>query len=85
MIYLIDSDWVADYLKGRSPAAPALPGLAQQGGAISLITFCEIYDGIYFGRNPGTQEQDLRITPMPTGQKPRSEHNANWSGPSTPS
>lgn len=49
MIYLIDSDWVADYLKGRHHAVALLTGLTIQGAAISVITFGEIYEGIYFG------------------------------------
>ena len=46
MSYLIDSDWVADYLRGRPDAVALLPTL--DGRAISLITFGEIYEGIYY-------------------------------------
>ena len=56
MSYLIDTDWVVDYLKGREPAATTLPQLRQEGLAISLITFGEIYEGIYAGRDPKHQE-----------------------------
>src|SRR5437868_2040948 len=52
MSYLIDTDVVAAYLKGRQAEAALLGSLAQQGLAISLITYGEIYDGIYNGRDP---------------------------------
>ncbi|MBI2760396.1 MAG: type II toxin-antitoxin system VapC family toxin [Chloroflexi bacterium] len=57
MSYLVDSDWVAEYLKGREPAIARLPRLAPDGLAISLITHGEIYDGIYYGREPERHEQ----------------------------
>jgi predicted nucleic acid-binding protein len=40
--YLIDSDWVASYLKGRQEAVELLLALADTGIAISLITLGEI-------------------------------------------
>ena len=58
MSHLIDSDWVADYLRGRSEAVAVLPAL--DGRAISLITFGEIYEGIYYGRDPGGAERGFR-------------------------
>ncbi len=57
MSYLVDTDWVVEYLKGREPAAKILPQLRHDGLAISLITFGEIYEGIYAGRNPQQQEE----------------------------
>ena len=57
MSYIVDSDWVADYLKGRRQATELLMPLAKEGLAISLITFGEIYEGIYFGRDPRTHEK----------------------------
>ena len=56
MSYLVDTDWVAEYLKGREPAATTLPQLRREGLAISLITYGEIYEGIYSGRDPEQQE-----------------------------
>jgi predicted nucleic acid-binding protein len=51
MKYLVDSDWVIDYLAGRQQAITLLSSLAIEGLAISLITFGEIYEGIYYGRD----------------------------------
>ena len=52
MTYLVDTDYVADWLKGRQVAVALLSDLADQGLAISIITFGEIYEGIIFGQNP---------------------------------
>lgn len=51
MTYLIDTDVVADWLKGISSAHALLTSLRPAGIAVSLITFGEIYEGIYFGAN----------------------------------
>ena len=60
MTYLVDSDWVADYLKGRTPAVTLLADLFAEGLAISIITFAEIYEGIYYGTDPQHNELIFR-------------------------
>jgi predicted nucleic acid-binding protein len=60
MSYLIDTDWVADYLRGRTRATERLQALQPQGLGISIITFGEIYEGIYFGADPERNEQGFR-------------------------
>ncbi len=60
MSYLVDSDYVADWLKGRPEAVNLLRTLEPQGLAISLITYGEIYDGIFYGSNPQRQERIFR-------------------------
>jgi tRNA(fMet)-specific endonuclease VapC len=57
MSYLVDSDWVADFLKGKRQAVDLLSRLAGEGLAISIITFGEIYEGIYYGGNPRENER----------------------------
>jgi tRNA(fMet)-specific endonuclease VapC len=57
MKYLIDTDWIVEYLKGRAPATQLLDRLAPEALAISLITYGEIYEGIYYGRDPKRSEQ----------------------------
>ena len=57
MNYLVDSDWVADYLKGRQQAVDLISRLGEEGLAISIITFGEIYEGIYYGGNPRENER----------------------------
>jgi predicted nucleic acid-binding protein len=60
MNYLVDTDWVVDYLKGRTPVVERLTILAPEGLAVSLITYGEIYEGIYFGRNSEQHESGFR-------------------------
>lgn len=57
MSYLLDSDVVADWLRGRADAVHLVSMLHDQGLAISLITYGEIYEGIYFSRDPRASEQ----------------------------
>jgi predicted nucleic acid-binding protein len=59
MSYLADTDWVAEYLKGRARATQLLNLLAQEGLAISLVTYGEIYEGIYYGRDRQRHEVGL--------------------------
>jgi tRNA(fMet)-specific endonuclease VapC len=66
--YLIDTDWVADFLADRRNARPLLRSLRPSGLTISIITYGEIYDGVYGGRDPHAAEctfqQFLRVTPV---------------------
>jgi tRNA(fMet)-specific endonuclease VapC len=60
MNYLVDSDWVIDYLVGKQQAIVLLSTLAKEGIAVSLITLGEIYEGIYYGRDPQSSEEGFR-------------------------
>lgn len=60
MKYLIDTDWVIDYLKGRTAVVDELTRLSEYGLAISLITYGEIYEGIYFSRDPQASEKGFQ-------------------------
>src|SRR5689334_20636214 len=60
MTYLIDSDYVADYLKGKPPAVTLLDHLAAAGIAISAVTLAEVYEGIYYGKHPSQYKHGLR-------------------------
>lgn len=70
-MYLVDTDWVIPYLKGRPEAVQLLAALSADGLAISIITHGEIYEGIYYGRDPkaaaaGFREfqRDVRVLPL---------------------
>ncbi len=60
MIYLVDTDYVADYLKGYKAVTTLLEQLLSPGISISIITFAEIYEGIYYGQNKKAHEQGFR-------------------------
>ncbi len=57
MKYLVDTDWVVDFLKGREQAVKTLTALASDGLAVSLVTYGEIYEGVYSGYDSEKQEQ----------------------------
>ena len=56
MSYLIDTDWITDYLSGDLGAIALINALADDPLAISLITFGEVYEGIYYGDDPAANE-----------------------------
>jgi tRNA(fMet)-specific endonuclease VapC len=68
MTYLVDSDYVADYLKGRAPATTLLDRLFHEGIAVSIVTYAEVYEGIYYGHHRVVSERGwrlfLRTTPV---------------------
>ncbi|CAN5168646.1 type II toxin-antitoxin system VapC family toxin [soil metagenome] len=57
MSYLFDSDRVVDYLKGQADAIALLTDLTADYSAISVITYGEVYEGIYYGRDPQQTER----------------------------
>src|SRR5581483_270075 len=61
MKYLLDADWVVDYLAGDPAAQGFIDGLRPDGIAISIIVYTEIYEGIYGGRNPRQAERVFRV------------------------
>jgi tRNA(fMet)-specific endonuclease VapC len=60
MSYLIDTDVVINALNGRQQDDILLQRLSSQELFISLITYGEIYEGIYSSRNPTIDEQIFR-------------------------
>lgn len=73
MSYLIDTDWIVDYLKGKAPAVQTLESLAQARSAICLITYGEIYEGIYYGKERERHERGFAgllqvVGVLPLGQ-----------------
>ena len=60
MSYLVDTDVVIWYLRRRAAERALLDGLAPQGLAVSLITYGEVFEGIYFGRDPQADEHAFR-------------------------
>ena len=69
MKYLIDTDWIIDHLKGDERVARRLEELATEGMAVSAISLAEIYEGVYYSRDPVKSQElfedflapDLRI------------------------
>ena len=59
MKYLVDSDWVIDYLRGKDEAVDLLRRMAEEG-FVSILTFGEVYQGILFGRDREHHERVFR-------------------------
>jgi len=60
MSYLIDTDYVADFLKGRPDAFQLLSSLSGDEIAISIITFDEVTEGISSGQDRQRHERGFR-------------------------
>jgi tRNA(fMet)-specific endonuclease VapC len=58
--YLVDTDWIIHYLKGRQPFVGRLQALRERGLAISVITLGELYEGVYGTSEPEKKEQGLK-------------------------
>lgn len=57
--YLIDSDWIIDSLSGNETAAQLLARLAPNGLGISIISYAEVYQGVFYSREPKNDRQRL--------------------------
>ena len=60
MPYLIDTDWVIDLLASVPEAVQLLDRLAQDGIAISVITYMEAYQGVERSPHPEEAQNKLR-------------------------
>ena len=52
MKYLVDTDWVIDHLRGVELITRKLDDLSPEGLALSIISLAELYEGVYYSRNP---------------------------------
>jgi tRNA(fMet)-specific endonuclease VapC len=57
--YLVDTDWAIDYLNGQDRTRKRLEEAEQYGLAFSVISLAEVYEGIYYSRDPEGNEQAL--------------------------
>ena len=60
MQYLLDSDWLIDYLKGVPEAQQLIGQIAQDGISISTVTYMEIFQGVLRSRDPVLAQNQLR-------------------------
>lgn len=49
---LVDTDWVIDHLNGITNATRRLKELESQGLGVSVISVAELWEGVYFSRDP---------------------------------
>ena len=60
MTYLIDTDWVIDHLNHIERVTRRLEERAPEGLALSIISLAELYEGVYFSRDPFESEAALQ-------------------------
>lgn len=52
MLYLLDTDWVIDYIRGIPQAVSQVNVLAAYGLGLSIISLAELYEGLPGSRRP---------------------------------
>jgi tRNA(fMet)-specific endonuclease VapC len=57
--YLVDTDWVINYLRAQPAIVSRLDELQPQGLALSIISLAELYEGVFNSRDPEGDGQDL--------------------------
>jgi len=55
-LYLVDTDWIIEYLRGNDKIVPILQKLFDAGLFVSVISVAELYEGVYASRNPEHEE-----------------------------
>ncbi len=61
MPYLVDSDWVADFLAGRSAAIQLIQTLLPSGVSICAISYMEVVEGVRGSRNRSALAQGFHV------------------------
>jgi tRNA(fMet)-specific endonuclease VapC len=57
--YLVDTDWTVDYLNGQERTRKRLEEIEGSGLAVSIISLAEVYEGIYYSKDPEGNEKAL--------------------------
>jgi len=56
---LIDTDWVIHHLNGRADIIQRLQALQPEGLGLSVVALAELYEGVYYSRDPEQSEHKL--------------------------
>jgi len=57
--YLVDTDWIIHYLNGQPSIVSKLQELQGRGVAVSLVSSAELYEGVFYSRDPEAGESNL--------------------------
>lgn len=57
--YVVDSDWIIDHFHGIERTTQKLTELKPAGIAMSIISLAELYEGVYYSRDPAKSQQIL--------------------------
>jgi tRNA(fMet)-specific endonuclease VapC len=58
--YLVDTDGVVHYLNGREDIVARLDVLKHHGLGLSTVSLGELYEGVYYSRDPMGDERGLQ-------------------------
>ena len=61
MEYLVDTDWVIDYLHKADRTVRRLEELFTNGVGMSVISLAELYDGLSGSKNPDADAEALQL------------------------
>lgn len=57
--YLLDTDWVIHYLNARASVVRRVDTARDEGVALSILSLAELYEGVYYSRDPQKSEAQL--------------------------
>ena len=57
--YLVDTDWAIHHLNGHQLIMQHLQDLQPEGLGLSVLSLAEMYEGVYYSRNPEASERGL--------------------------
>jgi len=57
--FLIDTDWVIDHFNGITHVTRRLKELQPQGLGLSVVSSAELWEGVYFSRDPKHSQETL--------------------------
>ena len=61
MKYLLDTDWVIDYLHRVQPIVANLEAFLPEGIGLSIMSVAELYEGVFRSSDPQNDEEALRM------------------------
>jgi tRNA(fMet)-specific endonuclease VapC len=56
---LVDTDWAIHHLNGHQPIIQRLQDLQHEGLGLSILALAEMYEGVYYSRDPEESERGL--------------------------
>jgi tRNA(fMet)-specific endonuclease VapC len=59
LAYLVDTDWAIHHLHGHPIITQRLQDLQHEGLGLSVAALAEIYEGVYYSRDPDASERSL--------------------------
>ena len=59
--YLVDTDWAIHHLNGHPVITQRLQDLQHEGLCLSVTSLGEIYEGVYYSRDPEESERALVV------------------------